>query len=235
MRDTAVNIRWLRLDGLTSRQWTFCESLLDDDERRRAARFHFKADRDRFLARRALLRLMLARTASVGPALWRFDARPNGKPYIGYPPRTGLYFNLSHTKGLVACAVTRTGEIGLDIETVDPVYPALRVAEFAFAAEEIMTLRRAAPRQRPAIFGALWVLKEAYVKAVGKGLSIPLGSFAFGLDPPALLRADRHASSPEDWQFHLTHPTPRHVMGLVFRGGIGAGIEIDEREETLTI
>jgi 4'-phosphopantetheinyl transferase len=233
MPDDAVEICWLRLDGLTPRQWAFCVSLLDDDERLRAGRFHFKADRDRFVGRHALLRLMLTRCAPIAPASWRFGTGSHGKPFIVHPADTGLHFNLSHTKGLVACAVTRAGDIGLDIETIDPGYPALRVADFGFAVEEIAALRKAAPRQRPTIFAALWVLKEAYVKAIGKGLSIPLDSFAFGLDPPRLLRADpRHAASG-DWLFHVHHPTARHVMALAFALRAERRMQIDRREVTL--
>lgn len=233
MADKAVEICWLRLDGLTPRQWSFCESLMDADERLRAGRFHFKADRDRFLARRALLRLMLARWAPVAPASWHFAPASHGKPVVAYPPDTGLHLNVSHSKGLVACAVTRAGAIGVDIETVDSGYPALQVAQFGFAAEEIEALRKAAPRQRAATFAAFWVLKEAYVKAIGKGLSIPLDSFAFGLDPPALLRADRRVSDCEDWQFHLHHPTPQHVIALASPCRAGERSEIEQREVTI--
>ena len=233
MPDKAVDICWLRLDGLTPRQWSLCESLMDADERLRAGRFHFKADRECFVARRALLRLMLARRAPVAPASWRFAPGSHGKPVVAYPPDSGLHFNVSHTKGLVACAVTRAGAIGLDIETIDPGYPALQVAQFGFAVEEIDALRKAVPRRRPAIFAALWVLKEAYVKAIGEGLSIPLDSFAFGLDPAALLRADRRASGCNDWLFQIHHPTPRHVMALAFAGRSGGRIRVTQREATL--
>jgi 4'-phosphopantetheinyl transferase len=131
-------------------------------------------------------------------------------------------------KGVVACAVTRAGEVGLDIETIDPGYPALPVAQFGFAREEIEALRNATTSRRPNAFTALWVLKEAHVKALGQGLSIPLDSFAVGLDPPALLRTAHGLTRTTDWRLHLYRPTPRHLMALASSAGAPARIEVRE-------
>jgi 4'-phosphopantetheinyl transferase len=228
MTDDVIDVAWLRLDCLTPRQLSLCDSLLDQSEHERSARFHFEADRDRFITRRALLRLMLSRHAAVAPSCWRFAAGAHGKPFIAYPLRTGLHFNLSHSKGVVASAVTRAGEIGLDIEAIDPHYRSLQVAQFGFAREEREALRDTAPSLRPRAFTALWVLKEAYVKALGEGLSIPLDSFAVALDPPALLRTAHGLGGPRDWRFHLYHPTPHHLVALAWPRRLPARVAITE-------
>jgi 4'-phosphopantetheinyl transferase superfamily len=114
------------------------------------------------------------------------------------------------------------------IETIDPHFPSLQVAQFGFAREEIEAPRDTTPSRRAHAFTALWVLKEAYVKALGQGFFIPLDSFAVGLDPPALLRTAHGSSGTMDWRFHLYHPTLRHLMALASSARAPARIEVGE-------
>ena len=157
-------------------------SALDDGERARAARFVFAADRLAFAAAHVLLRGALDRI--VGAARdWRFVEGPFGKPML-CPPFEDIRFNLSHTRGAVAVAVTRGRELGVDVESdrnIDE--PTFRAQ--ILAPVELADL--AGFEDRQARLTALWVAKEAVVKAIGIGLSLPVTRVVFRSDPLALV------------------------------------------------
>lgn len=227
-----VEIGWLHLETLKTNDLLFCDSLLSEHERARAARFHFQMDRVRFVAAHALLRLMLSRHAPVRPEAWHFEARAHGKPFVAGPSGTGLRFNLSHSQALVACAITRVGEVGVDVETINRQFPAVQVAQRYFAQEEIETLRNTAPQYVADTFTTIWVLKEALLKAVGEGLSIPLDSFAFCLNPPRLCRDPGFLLANRKWRFHVFAPTPDHVLALAVQDAAET-IQIKPKKFTL--
>jgi 4'-phosphopantetheinyl transferase len=226
----AVDVCWLRLETLKPGHLVFCASLLDAGERERAGRFVFDVDRDRFIVAHALLRLLLSRHVPIAPAAWRFDAGSHGKPFITRSLNPGFHFNISHTKGLVACAVTMAGEVGLDVETIDMGFPALRVARNSLAQEEVEVIGKAPPQDVAETFTTLWVLKEAYVKATGQGLSVPLDSFAFSLDPPRLRRAENALFDKDAWLFHLHPPTPGHILALALPWSHAEQVQIRQEE-----
>lgn len=149
------------------------------DELRRAERYVFAPDRARYLATRAMLREVLSRYAEPAPQDWGFDTNAAGRPSIREPALSSpLHFNLSHAGGDIVCAVGRCAEIGIDIEYRVPA-EYLEIAERYFAAGEFAWLK-AAPDAAEAgrRFLDLWTLKEAYLKARGTGLSLPLAAFA---------------------------------------------------------
>ncbi len=178
---TTVRIRWLVLDAIAPEMWAELAVLLDDAERARALRFHFDRDRKAYIAAHALARTLLSAEAPRSPAAWRFAEGPHGKPEVvrepGVPP---LRFNLSHTHGLVAVAVTLAHDVGIDVEIVDQKRAGLEFAERAFAPAEVALLRAASSDALPGTFFAIWTLKEACIKALGGGLSVPL-EILFGL------------------------------------------------------
>ncbi len=157
--------------------------LLSDEERARAARFAFARDRRDFAAAHALTRRVLSSYETVAPSAWAFETSARGKPSIaahqsGAPP---LAFNLSHTRGMVACAVARGADIGVDVEQVDPDLDALSLAARHFSPRENEQLAAVAVDQRAARFVEIWTLKEAFIKATGDGLSQPLDAFGFSI------------------------------------------------------
>ena len=191
------------------------------DEHARMARFIFDRDRRRFLMTRALVRSALSRYAAVAPADWTFTANAHGRPELVDRPRgvPDLRFNLSHTEGLVACAVTIGREIGVDVEHVGRRLTHDIAGRF-FAPREVRDLHALPAGEQPTVFFDYWTLKEAYIKARGFGLALPLGDFAFTLSPqarPAITFEPTLDDDPATWQFVQDWPTPHHRLGLAVR------------------
>jgi 4'-phosphopantetheinyl transferase len=148
---------------------------LDDDELLRAGQFRFERDRRRFVARRAFLRRILAGYAGVAPASIRYRRSAAGKPEL--LDSRGLAFSTSQADGLAIVAVATRGEVGVDIERVRPVAEALDLARRMFTERESEHLSSLPPALASEAFLRLWTRKEAYVKALGHGLSMPLDGF----------------------------------------------------------
>lgn len=197
-------------------------TLLSPDEHQRMARFVFERDRHRFLLTRALARTMLSRYAAVvPPAAWQFTANIHGRPEILNRPAgvPDLRFNISHTDGLIACAVTIGREVGVDVEHVGRRLTHDVAARF-FAPAEVADLQALPEDEQARLFFDYWTLKEAYIKARGFGLALPLGDFAFHLSPdraPAITFEPSLQDDPATWQFTQDWPTPRHRLGLAIR------------------
>lgn len=196
-------------------------ALLSDDEHDRMARLVFERDRKRFLLTRALVRTMLSRYASVPPAQWSFIANVHGRPEILDRPRgvPDLRFNISHTDGLIACAVTIGRDVGVDVEHIGRRLT-YDVAGRFFAPREVSDLNTLPEDDRHRAFFDYWTLKEAYIKARGFGLALPLADFAFKLSPPTPPTITFEPSLEDDpatWQFYQEWPTPLHRLGLAVR------------------
>ncbi|MBN1489669.1 MAG: 4'-phosphopantetheinyl transferase superfamily protein [Phycisphaerae bacterium] len=208
-----------RVAGLTSVE--HLRAILSDEETARQRRFVFEKDRDLFLVARVLVRVVLSRYAGVAAAAWNFTEDAHGKPEIAGPAEgIGLRFNLSHTGGMATCAVTRNHDVGVDVENVNRRVSMTELARRYFAAREAEAIERlsgAAQRER---FFAYWTLKEAYVKARGLGLSIPLDGFAFEFDSrdnARIVFMDAVTDSAADWQFARFQPSRPHRIAVAIR------------------
>ncbi|AIY41036.1 4'-phosphopantetheinyl transferase [Collimonas arenae] len=171
-------------DQRDSRLLEAYRQLLSAEEQRRAQRFLRERDRHRYLVTRALVRTVLARFSGRAPESLRFKENRHGKPSLCAIDscQRALSFNLSHCDDMIVLALTRERELGVDIENVALRPAPLHIARRYFAQEEVVdlgTLSAAAQRQR---FFELWTLKEAYIKARGMGLAIPLDQFGFRFD-----------------------------------------------------
>jgi 4'-phosphopantetheinyl transferase len=156
--------------------------LLSRDELARAAGFAVEPARQRYIVTRALLRLSLSRYADVAPEAWAFAHGTHGKPRLdGAQAALGLCFNVSHSAGLVACAIA-SSDVGIDVQNTARVPPA-RVRERYLAPVEREALVGLPDSERDARFFEYWTLKEAYVKARGLGFSLPLAQIGFELRP----------------------------------------------------
>lgn len=179
-------------------------ALMTKEEAARAARFVFERDRHQFLVTRALVRTVLSRYADVDPRDWRFGENHFGKPHVTGPEELPVMFNVSHTAGLVVCAVAKSDAVGVDVERTDRDAEHLNIAKRFFAEPEWRMLEAVAPNERAKTFFRIWTLKEAYIKAHGSGLSIPLGSFSVMPNaeaPPKLELLDPSLPLVGAWQF----------------------------------
>lgn len=202
------------------------EGLLSDDERARRDRFRFERGRHECLVTRALVRTTLSRYVPVAPERWRFVANRHGAPALApgqvEPP---LRFNLAHTRGLIACAVTVDRDVGVDVEWTGRRGASVALADHFFSPSEARALRALPAEQQRERFFRLWTLKESYIKARGMGLAIPLDRFSFRLDDgsdPIRIELDEGLEDEaEAWQFALWQPTPAHRLAVGVRRGAG--------------
>jgi 4'-phosphopantetheinyl transferase len=165
---------WRSVLDVDASEQTGLRALLSDDERTRADRFHFDVDRQRFVVGRARLRLLLARYLEVPPARIAFDYGAQGKPFVD---GAEIHFNVSHSRGIALYALARRRRLGVDVEWLRPDIDCATLATRFFAPAEAARLAALGPAERLAGFFAYWTCKEAFVKALGGGLSIPLDEF----------------------------------------------------------
>ena len=174
-------------------------SVLSDDERERAARFRFDRDRRRFLAGRSALRSLIASYLDADPVEVAFGYGPQGKPFVS---NSTLSFNVSHSGGCALYAVGSGLEIGIDVELLDHARYDDGVAERFFSPQEVATLHALGQAARPYAFLGCWTRKEAFIKARGEGLSLPLHDFDVAFAPgtrPKILRTAWSAQEPAEW------------------------------------
>lgn len=184
------------------------------EEAVRMARFRFDRDRWCFLVSRALLRWALSHYLDAPAHTWRFETGPHGRPRLLEP--RGLGHNLSHTQGAVAIAVSGSDRLGIDVE-LTAVAPPVHLASRCFAEAEWRGLSSLAAGAAQRRFIELWTLKEAFVKATGFGLHLPLNGFSFDIREPAGLALHVPAGSPaqgEGLGFRLYEIGPSFLLAL---------------------
>ncbi|MCJ2013720.1 4'-phosphopantetheinyl transferase family protein [Methylobacterium sp. J-076] len=184
--------------GLDPGRLARCAGVLDPEETDRAGRFLRAADRARFLASHAALRAVVGAALGRPAASLRFGRDADGRPFLAEPAGTGLDINLSHSGGVALVGLVRSARIGVDVEVRRPLPDALRIARGHFAQDEACALEALPPEAREAAFFALWTRKEAVVKALGAGLSLPLAAFSVSV-PPAPPRMLRIAGEAAGW------------------------------------
>lgn len=194
------------------------KATLSRDETQRAARFHFPADRDRFIAAHGCLRNILARYLHCKPGQLSFSTNPYGKPVL---PDHKLEFNLSHSGDVALVAITHEQKVGVDLECIRQGISSQVIARQYFSKSEVAELQTLPPEQREIAFFTCWTRKEAYIKAQGLGLSLPLESFDVSLTPnePAILRATR--PDPQEaarWTLLSLHINSDYAAALAVEG-----------------
>jgi len=206
-----------RIHLLPHRSHDVSESVLSPDEIARAQRFRFARDRQRFVECRSAIREILGRYLKIAAQEIRFRHEANGKPEIietQNPQR--LRFNISHSSDLAVMAVVAGSAIGTDIEKIRPDVECLQLAKRFFSEREFRTLQSLPADEKQRAFFACWTRKEAFIKAIGDGLSFPLSGFSVSVMPDApaeLQEVEEDSSAISRWA----------LMNLELEGGyIGA-------------
>jgi len=196
---------------------------LSTDEQNRAGRFRFQRDRKRFIAARGLLRLILSYYLGTEPVRLRFSYGRHGKPRLAVlSSQDRLTFNLSRCGGLALLAVSRNREVGIDLERIRTDFPCGQIAQQFFSPWENAMLQslRTEQARRKAFFTA-WTRKEAYIKARGEGLALPLSQFDVSLlpgEPANLLGMRGNPVETLRWSLQDIHPGPGYVAALAVEG-----------------
>ena len=219
--DNEVHV-WRAQLELPSSQAQELRGTLTDDELDRANRFSFGIDRQRFITARGTLRSILSRYITIDPSHLRFHYNQYGKPSLA--PEFSAYllnFNLSQSGSMALYAITRKMEIGVDVERVRSDFDYEEIGERFFSANEAAILRTLPIEKKLEAFYNCWTRKEAYLKAQGKGLSLPLDNFDVSFAPgePSIVLITKNGlqeSSP--WTLRDLKPGIGYVGALAAKG-----------------
>jgi len=196
-------------------------SNLSSDERAKAGRYRFARDRDRYVAARGILRNLLSQYTGLEPHRLQFDYSSYGKPVLKHGSvEKELGFNLSHSREITVYAFTGGAEVGIDVEYVRPEMAWTEIAANFFSTEEVQALRRLPLETRTLGFFSCWTRKEAYIKARGEGLSLPLHHFQVSVDPhgPAeLLSHFDDRSEMNRWSLQQIIPADGYIAAVAAR------------------
>lgn len=197
--------------------------LLSEDERVQEPRYYFADDRKRYLVTRALVRTVLSRYAPIAPCDWVFAKNDYGRPHIASDTLTActeaqsLRFNISHTRGLIALAVTRGREVGVDVENLTTRAVSLGIADRFFSPMEVAELGQVPVHAQQDKFFEYWTFKESYIKARGMGLSLPLNRFSFHYPHARAVRIVIEPDLEDDaerWSFWQCRPGTEYLLAL---------------------
>jgi 4'-phosphopantetheinyl transferase len=195
--------------------------LLSPDEWTRAQRFRFRRDENRYVTGRAKLRLILAGYTGSAPGDIRLAYGEQGKPRLVDHPH--VRFNLAHSEGNALLAVTEDHELGVDLERIRPQFADEHIAEQFFSESEVSVLRMMPASEQEQAFFECWTRKEAFLKAKGGGLSVPLDTFVVAFGPgqaAALLRSDLDPTDRDRWKMvDISGLLPGHAAAIVVDAG----------------
>ncbi len=210
--------------------------MLSPDERKQWQRFKFEKHRHTYLVAHALVRCALSRYSDIEPAAWEFMRNNYGRPDVSRPVAwRPIRFNLSHTTGMVAVIVAWDREVGVDVEWIDRPNLGPGIANRFFSPQEVRDLRALPEETQQKAFFNYWTLKEAYIKARGMGLSIPLDQFSFRLrsdEPIGISFAPELEDDPNSWYFERHTPTNSHTLSLALRSPNCAALKVSVQETT---
>jgi len=193
-------------------------STLANDELDRAGRFHFEKDRQSYIVSRGVLRVLLGRYLKQDPEKVCLNYGPNGKPEVaGYGTDHTLQFNLAHSDRIALYAFTEGRPIGIDVEKMRPLEDADGLASRYFSAREYAAWRTVDQEERQIMFFRYWTSKEAYIKAIGAGLSFPLDQFDVSLapgEPASLLTISGDEEKARRWSLRELHPAEEYAAAV---------------------
>ena len=202
------------------------EPVLAPDEKRRAERFRFDYLRHSFIITRGVLRCMLGRYLNLHPASIQFNYGSKGKPALA--SAVGIEFNETHSSGLAVFAFTIGCQIGIDIEQIRPLTEMQQIANHFFCSEEAAEIMLLPPNKRVRAFFCCWTRKEAYIKATGDGLSVPLDEFRVSLrpnEPARFIHLAHDENAATAWSLH----------DLCLASNYAAALAYDDRPRPISV
>lgn len=211
-----IHVFYTRADRISDpcllKQYRAC---LSTAEIRKADRYLKQSDRHLSLVSRALVRYLIAEVTRQNPQSLSFSTNEHGKPFLVELP--DIHFNLSHSHGAAVCALCRNAAVGVDVEDMGR-HTDLSIAKRFFSSSEAELVSKASGAEKRKLFFDIWTLKEAYIKAVGKGLSIPLNSFSFNANETEIqiTFSDTGQVDPM-WQFFQWRPEPGKIVAAAVR------------------
>ncbi len=226
-----------------------CAALLNEAERARAARFHFDRHRREYLATHALARIALSHAHPLPPQEWRYSVNAYGKP--SPLPESGVRFNQSNSTELAICLVSSPSaagasrslppeavpEVGVDVEALSRAEEIVRLAPDVFSGAELKQLDELPAVSRPNRAISLWTLKEAYIKARGVGLLLPLRAFSFVFGDAQKVRLEVEPGVDEDpdrWRFFLLNHAS-HRIAMVVDAAVSGELQVWEAHPLPTV
>lgn len=220
--DNEVHVWQASLDAPASEAQNL-RRILVEDELRRADRFRFPKDRHHFTVAHSVLRMLLGRYLNKKPEQIRFEYNKYGKPALASTVEDdSLKFNLSHSGKRVLYAFVRYREVGVDVEWVHRrIDQAAQIAERYFSAQENSVFRTLPEYLKQEAFFNCWTRKEAYIKARGRGLSLPLDQFDVSCrpgEPAKLLNTRDDPQEASRWTMKELMPGPDYIAALVVEG-----------------
>jgi len=209
-----VRLWFSAIDQIPDQAVARARDVLSATERQRCDRFRRDEDRRAYAVTHALLRRILTRHEGLPPSEVTFGVGPHGKPFLS--GRETLHFNIAHTRGLGACVLSKAGPVGVDVEWLGRAVNAQELAGVHFSERETASLLESSADERQIRFYEHWTLKEAFVKALGTGLTHPLREVVFELrgSTGLQLHAPPDMASCGDWKFALLAPSARHRLAV---------------------
>ncbi len=219
-----IHVWYVELKGSPAVKQALFE-ILSTDERERSKRFRFQKHRHRFVIARGMLRVLLARYLWVKPDQVRFDYGPYGKPSLAKSHgRSTLRFNLAHSHEVGLYAMVHNRAIGIDVEFMREDFDVVTLASEHFSAVELASLYSLPIAKQKEGFFNCWTRKEAYIKAVGQGLSLPLNGFDVSLSPGVPAELLRIGGDPQPALRWSLHELP---VGSEYRAAVAVEGKID--------
>ncbi len=217
--DNQVDIWFIDPQSINLTKQPSLPGYLNQEEQQRYQGFRFDKDKHIYLVAHVLLRGCLSLYGEVLPTDWQFDKNQYGRPEIKNI-HTSLRFNLSHTQGLVCCIITNKKDCGIDVERFQRVDQPLQLAERFFSHKEVEQLQTVSRDKIDSHFIYYWTLKEAYIKAKGMGLSLPLAQFSFILKNHGKIGirfGKELLDNPDYWQFVQYIPSDQHCIAAAVK------------------
>lgn len=238
--DDEVHLWYVHTDRVAADLLDVLQATLGADEVERWQRFAHPEGRRQYLVSHGLVRVVLSHYADVAPSAWRFVRNGHGKPEVAAPHHArALSFNLTHTRGLAACVVARQREVGVDAEDWERQGRAVSdgLIRRCLSPAELACFQTLPPAERQRGFFDYWTLKEAYLKARGFGLSLPIEEITFYW-PSGVPHAGAAAvafgptldDDPHTWQFVRHFPNARHKIAVALRRFGGPDLKVVVRE-----
>lgn len=233
MDKSRIEVRWLSFDADAQLDPCFLAAL-DDEERVQATKFRFAEDRATYIAAHALKRASLSSVYPLAANDWRFARSAHGKPFILQShAASSLSFNLAHTRGFVAVALAHDMMIGIDVERIQIGKLDQELADRLFASIESEATRSLPPPAQIEALYKFWTLKEAFIKAIGLGLSLPLDAFAFTLEHLTISFDETVNEDATQWLFYSTRPSLDICMALAAKCQEPKAVSVNIQQVTI--